>query len=423
MLYLGDFPTGATIRIPFHTFNSSGASVTITGLAVTDIEVYKNGSVTQRASDAGYTLLDTDGIDFDGITGIHGFSIDTSDNTDAGFYVAAADYWVVVSAITADSQTVSFVAAIFSIENRSITANMTQISGDSTAADNLETAFDDTAGPVPWLGIVDQGTAQSASGTGLVLRAAAAFADDTLIGCTLAVYGSTQGYWQFRQITDNALSGDAVTVDTWTVTPSGTITYKIFGGAPASATLPPAVNVTQWKGSTAPDMTGDAYARLGAPAGASIAADIAVIESQTDDIGAAGAGLTALASAADLATVAGYLDTEIAAILADTNELQTDWVDGGRLDLLIDAIKAKTDSLTFTVASTLDCNVTHAEGQSTVDGLAINVLLQRIHSYLWSKRSGLNGTDPDTVTIRNFADTADVGTITFDGYGNNTAST
>ena len=34
-----------------------------------------------------------------------------------------------------------------------------------------------------------------------------------------------------------------------------------------------------------------------------------------------------------------------AAILADTNELQTDWVNGGRLDLLIDAIKAKTDAL------------------------------------------------------------------------------
>jgi hypothetical protein len=46
---------------------------------------------------------------------------------------------------------------------------------------------------------------------------------------------------------------------------------------------------------------------------------------------------------ATLATIAGYLDTEIAAILADTGELQTDWANGGRLDLLIDAIKAKTD--------------------------------------------------------------------------------
>ena len=30
-------------------------------------------------------------------------------------------------------------------------------------------------------------------------------------------------------------------------------------------------------------------------------------------------------------------DGEIAAILADTNELQTDWANGGRLDLILDA--------------------------------------------------------------------------------------
>jgi len=38
-------------------------------------------------------------------------------------------------------------------------------------------------------------------------------------------------------------------------------------------------------------------------------------------------------------------DTDIDAILVDTNELQTDWVNGGRLDLLIDAIKVITDAL------------------------------------------------------------------------------
>lgn len=41
----------------------------------------------------------------------------------------------------------------------------------------------------------------------------------------------------------------------------------------------------------------------------------------TAEIGAAGAGLTALASAANLAVVAGYLDTEIAAIKAKTDNL------------------------------------------------------------------------------------------------------
>ena len=40
-------------------------------------------------------------------------------------------------------------------------------------------------------------------------------------------------------------------------------------------------------------------------------------------------------------------------IVADTGELQTDWVDGGRLDLLIDAIKAVTDALGATAAANL----------------------------------------------------------------------
>lgn len=39
-----------------------------------------------------------------------------------------------------------------------------------------------------------------------------------------------------------------------------------------------------------------------------------------------------------------------------------DWTDGGRLDLLLDAVKAKTDSLTFTVAGKADANVTHWGG-------------------------------------------------------------
>lgn len=81
-------------------------------------------------------------------------------------------------------------------------------------------------------------------------------------------------------------------------------------------------------------------------------ADINAILVDTDVIGAAGAGLTeaggtgdhltALATAANLATVAGYLDTEIAAILADTDELQQAWADGGRLDLILDARASQT---------------------------------------------------------------------------------
>jgi hypothetical protein len=40
-------------------------------------------------------------------------------------------------------------------------------------------------------------------------------------------------------------------------------------------------NVVNWKGATAPAMTGDAYARLGAPAGASVSADVAAVKSDS----------------------------------------------------------------------------------------------------------------------------------------------
>lgn len=110
-LYCGDFPANATVRIPFHTFDSVGASVTITGFAAADIEVYKNGGATARASDNGYTAT----TNFSSITGCHMIVIDTSDNSDAGFYAVGNEYQVAVSAITVDSQTVSFWAGTFSI--------------------------------------------------------------------------------------------------------------------------------------------------------------------------------------------------------------------------------------------------------------------------------------------------------------------
>lgn len=116
MLNLGKVKPGSTLYVPFDTFaGSTGASITASGLAVSDIEIYKNGSTTQRSSDTGYSLLDTDGLDLDGVTGIHGFSIDLSSNADSGFFVAGASYRVVVSTITVDGQTLSFTAAVFEI--------------------------------------------------------------------------------------------------------------------------------------------------------------------------------------------------------------------------------------------------------------------------------------------------------------------
>jgi len=95
-----------------------------------------------------------------------------------------------------------------------------------------------------------------------------------------------------------------------------------------------------------------------------LATEIAAILADTAEIGSAGAGLTALATAANLSTVDTVVDAikvvtdllpnggALTAIGADTARLTavraavlTDWINGGRLDLLIDAIKAVTDAL------------------------------------------------------------------------------
>jgi len=109
----------------------------------------------------------------------------------------------------------------------------------------LTAAYDGTAGAQPQYNIVDQGTAQGATGTTLVLRSAAAFANDTPIGMTLLAFGSTQGYWQARVVNDYDLATDTATVTTWTVTPSGTITYKMFGTAPVSISALTATQASQ----------------------------------------------------------------------------------------------------------------------------------------------------------------------------------
>lgn len=143
MIDFGTVRPGTTLYVPFATYDSNDptASVTMTGLAVTDIEIYKDGGMTQRGSDNGYTLLDTDGIDFDGITGIHGFSVDLADNSTAGFYASGSQYWVVVSSITVDAGTINFIAATFRIGYPDAILNTT------IATLASQTSFTLTAGP------------------------------------------------------------------------------------------------------------------------------------------------------------------------------------------------------------------------------------------------------------------------------------
>lgn len=69
-----------------------------------DFRIYKDGSATQRSSTAGFTVANT----FDTVTGLGQFSVDLSDNSDAGFYEVGSTYEILLvpDTETVDAQTV-----------------------------------------------------------------------------------------------------------------------------------------------------------------------------------------------------------------------------------------------------------------------------------------------------------------------------
>src|SRR5262245_15864501 len=120
---------------------------------------------------------------------------------------------------------------------------------------------------------------------------------------------------------------------------------------------------------------GDAYTRLGAPAGASTAADIAAVKAVLPaalvsgridaSVGAMAAGtITAAAVATDAIdadAIAADAVTEIQSGLATAANLSTVNTtvnnSSGFVDTEVAAIKAKTDLLTFTVSGQVDANI------------------------------------------------------------------
>jgi len=116
MPYEGDFPVGATVRIWFTTHDTDGAAVApSSAFEAADVDIYKDGSATPRASTSGLTMTSP----LNATTGLHRLDIDLSDNDDAGFWAAGSDYGVALTPDeTVDAFTVVRVIATFSIQNR-----------------------------------------------------------------------------------------------------------------------------------------------------------------------------------------------------------------------------------------------------------------------------------------------------------------
>lgn len=115
---------------------------------------------------------------------------------------------------------------------------------------------------------------------------------------------------------------------------------------------------------------------------------------------------TAVAAIQDgLATPDDIPTSDITGILADTDELQTDWANGGRLDLLLDAIKAVTD----------------ADGGANAIETGISKL-QAIRALLAALAGVATGGNSTSIVLKNPAGDTTRVTLTVDADGNRSAS-
>lgn len=373
MIDFGTVRPGTTLYVPFATYDSNDptASVTMTDFVAGDIEIYKNGGTTARASDTGYTLLGTDGIDEYG-TGLHGFSIDLASNATAGFYAAGSQYWVVVGPVTVDGGVVRFVAATFRIGIPDAVLNTT-ISGTPGS----QTSFVLASGPAE---------------------------DDALNGCVVYIHdvaSAVQGGWAV--ISDYTGSSKTVTLTAATTfTIADTDNVAIFSPV-NSKWAGTELGTTVWATAS---RTLTANTNLNDPTAAAVA-DAVWDEARSGHVsaGSFGQGVASVqgnvtGSTASIAT-AGITSTSFDTGAITATAIASD---------AIGAAELATDAVT---------EIANAVAALTIEGtLTLQNALKLVLASAAGKVSGADGT---TITIRDTTDTYNRIVATVDQYGNRSA--
>lgn len=422
-------PAGDVLPIFFDSFDGgTGASITMSGLAVTDIEIYKDGSATQRASDAGYTLLDTDGIDFDGLTGIHGFSIDTGDNTDAGFYTVGAWFHVVVSAVTIDAQTVSFIAAAFRIMAAEGVAgvpdvNTTHISdtaqtGNDVGADvndiltdtgttlqgeldGIQADTEDIQARLP-AALVSGRIDATVDGTGMEAAAVAAIADGVW---DEAATGHTDAGKAGEQLWTDV---DAILVDTGT-TLDGRLPAALVSGRIDASVGAMAANVMT-AAAAAADLTTELQSGLSTLDAADVRTALGLASANLDT------QLGDLPTNAELATSQAAADDATLAAIAALNNLssaQAQTAAAAALTAYDPPTKAETDAAALTALTTAMTESYSADGAAPTPAQALFAILQRLTEF------SISGT---AVTVKKLDGSTTAFVLTLDDASTPTAS-
>lgn len=165
--HLGDYAPATVLYFMFSTYRpSTGATYTLAGTPV--VRVYKNGSTTQHTTTYGVTT------DFDSLTGLNYFTIDTS--ADGTFYSAGGQFSCVLEAGTIDGvSAVGTVVGTFSL-------NAAAALRPTTAGRTLDVSAGGEAG-VDWANVGSPTTTLALTGTSISTATLNAIRKNAALAC------------------------------------------------------------------------------------------------------------------------------------------------------------------------------------------------------------------------------------------------
>ncbi len=287
--------------------------------------------------------------------------------------------------------------------------------GAIATAGILPSSFDtSSAGANPALGVIDAGTAQSATSTTLVLRAATPFSsDDAIKGTTLWALGSDQGYWQSELVTGYVTATDTASVNTWDVTPTGTITYRLWGtpesaaGAGGGAT---AQEVWEYATRTLTALDEDVTTL---DLNATTVGTLTTLDEDTTTLDLNATTIGVVTTATNVTTLNGIANNVITALSIATGALDAD---AAAADLSTELWSAAARTLTSLDedATTLDLDATTIGNVTNVGGSSLRTGLGMASANLDTQLAGIeSGVDVDTFEGVDATDALDARLLAF----------
>ena len=291
-MWFGNVTASDTITIPWDVVSLQSGSVTPTTAG--SIVIYKNNSATQRTSASGVTDTRT----FDSVTGTNLLTIDLSDNTDAGFYAVGNNYHVMVSGMVVEGLTLNRWIGSFSIQNRNDYADVREFGGTAGTFSGGRPEVNTThiAGSAV-------STSSAQIGVNVVNAGGTAWASGSL----------TSGVFATGAITATAIAADAIGASELAADAVAEIAGAVWdidatahqtGGTFGQAIGDPGADTTTIYQSVVTDA-----------AGTNIAADIVAVKAETASIQS---DTNDIQTRLPAALVSGRIDASVGAMAADT---------------------------------------------------------------------------------------------------------